>query len=84
MNKMAQWGKRRMAGCARGLMIGLIIALVIWIFYSTGVLSGWLDGIPMGVDAFLNLDFWVYVGIFIFVIGMITFFVRSMINWGGA
>jgi len=81
---MAQWGKRRMAGLARGLMIGLIIAVVIWVFFTTGVLSGWFENIPIGVGALLELDFWIYVGIIVFLVGMITLFIRSTINWGGA
>ena len=73
-----------MAGCARGLMIGLIIALVIWLFYSTGVWTNWFEGIPVGIGAFMVMDFWIYLGIIVFIIGLISLFVRSMINWGGA
>lgn len=81
---MSQWTKRRAAGLARGIMIGLILAITIWIFYTTGVLTGWLDALPLGVAAFLDLGFWTYVLLIIFIVGMITMFVRSMIAWGGA
>ena len=73
-----------MAGFARGLMIALIVALTVWIFFSTGVLTDWFANAPLSLVTFLSVDFWMYLAIMIFIIGLIGFFVRNSIKWGGA
>lgn len=81
---MAQWGKRRMAGLVRGVLIGTIIAIMIMLFYFTGIFEYWLSNINWGIGMVFQIEFYAFLGIMITFIGLISFLVRSWINWGGA
>lgn len=81
---MSQWTKRRGAGICRGFMIGLVIALMVWLFFMTNIFDVWFEGIPLSWEAFLNMDFWFYLGVMIFIIALVSLFIRSTINWGGS
>lgn len=81
---MAQWGKRRLAGFVRTILITGIIAVAVMLFYFTGMLDSWLSGITFGVTMLFEQRFYVYIGIMITIFGLIMFIIRSWINWGGA
>lgn len=81
---MAQWAKRRAAGFVRGLLIGVTIAVMIMLFYFTGILDVWLNEIDWGIGMLFQMQFYVFLAMMITIIGLITFMIRSWINWGGA
>ena len=81
---MSNWTKRRAAGVIRNLFIGIMIAVLIIVLYLTGILEIWLSDIDWGVGMFFQEQFYFFLVVMIMLVGLITFCIRSNVNWGGA
>lgn len=81
---MAQWTKRRGAGVARNIIIGVMIAVMILVLYITGILEIWIQDIDWGIGMFLQEQFYVFLIVIVIIVGIIMFCIRNAINWGGA
>lgn len=81
---MAQWGKRRAAGVARGIMISVMVGIMILVLFVTGILQAWLEDIDWGVGMFVQESFYMYLFIMVILVGLLMFCIRNAINWGGA
>ena len=81
---MSNWTKRRAAGLFRNLFIGIMIAFLIIVLYITGILEIWLTDIQWGAGMFFQEQFYMFLAIMIILVGLITFCIRSSVNWGGA
>lgn len=83
-DNMAQWTKRQGAGLVRTVVIGFLVTMVIVILYATGTLENWIGDLRLGLFMFIDGDFWGFMLLLMFIIGIISFCVRSRFNWGGA
>lgn len=76
--------KRQSAGLVRTVVIGFFTALLIVVLYATGTLENWIGGLGLGLWMFTSGEFWGFMLLMMFVIGIMSFCIRSRFNWGGA